>query len=89
LPLDTPLEKRRITYIYRQTLEQHGWRIFFRGLGVTVLRAFPVNAIVFPVYEFTLQQLSKNNLGVARSADTIITSEEELVKFNVDSLYLH
>lgn len=48
-----------------------------------------MNAIVFPVYEFTLQQLSKNNLGVARSADTIITSEEELVKFNVDSLYLH
>lgn len=73
LPLDTPLEKRRITYIYRQTLEQHGWRIFFRGLGVTVLRAFPVNAIIFPLYEFTLQQLSKNNLG-GTSVDPLTNS---------------
>lgn len=32
-------------------------RILFRGLGVTLLRAFPVNGTIFPVYEFTMQQL--------------------------------
>jgi len=63
-PLDTPLEKRRMGYIYRQIMENHGWRFLFRGLGVTLLRAFPVNAIIFPVYEFTLQHLSESGVGV-------------------------
>lgn len=56
-PLETPLEQRRISFIYRKILREHGWRHLFRGLGVTVLRAFPVNAIIFPVYEWTLLQL--------------------------------
>jgi solute carrier family 25 carnitine/acylcarnitine transporter 20/29 len=44
-------------------LDEHGWRFFFRGLGVTLLRAFPVNAIIFPVYEITLEHLSDNSIG--------------------------
>lgn len=61
--LDTPIEKRRIMYIYRQIMQEHGWRFFFRGLGVTLLRAFPVNAIIFPVYEFTLEHLTESGIG--------------------------
>jgi len=38
-------------------IKEHGWQFMFRGLGITVARAFPVNAIIFPVYEFVLVQL--------------------------------
>lgn len=41
----------------RQLVTQHGWSILFRGLGVTLVRAFPVNGTVFPVYEWTLNQI--------------------------------
>jgi hypothetical protein len=34
-------------HLYRQ----HGWKVFYRGLTVTMARAFPVNAIIFYVYE--------------------------------------
>jgi len=66
-PLDTPIEKRRIVFIFRQVMHEHGWRFFFRGLGVTLLRAFPVNAIIFPVYEITLEYLSNNKIGSSAS----------------------
>lgn len=36
---------------------RYGWGIFTRGLGVTVLRAFPVNAAVFYFYELFRAQL--------------------------------
>ncbi|KAL7550566.1 hypothetical protein ACHAWF_017272 [Thalassiosira exigua] len=38
-------------------IREDGWRRMFRGLGVTLARAFPVNAIIFPVYEFVLIRL--------------------------------
>lgn len=59
LPIDTPIEKRRLLYVGRHIVSQHGWKYLFRGLGVTLLRAFPVNGIIFPVYEFSLIQLRK------------------------------
>lgn len=62
-PLDTPLEKRRISYVYGQIVQQHGRRFLFRGLGVTLMRAFPVNAIIFPVYEFTLEHLAGSTIS--------------------------
>ena len=42
-------------------VNEHGWRYMFRGLGVTLARAFPVNAIIFPVYEFVLIQLGESD----------------------------
>lgn len=57
-PIDTPLEKRRILTVGQSLVAQHGWRYMFRGLGITLIRAFPVNGIIFPVYEFTLLHLS-------------------------------
>lgn len=35
----------------RKLLRERGLRFFYRGLGVTVLRAFPVNAVTFWFYE--------------------------------------
>lgn len=43
-------------------LKQNNWRFFFRGMGVTLIRAFPVNGIIFPVYEFTLSYLDRFNI---------------------------
>ncbi|RHZ38424.1 hypothetical protein DYB26_009152 [Aphanomyces astaci] len=37
---------------------EHGWRVFTKGLGTTILRAFPVNAVTFYVYEETMTALS-------------------------------
>jgi solute carrier family 25 carnitine/acylcarnitine transporter 20/29 len=39
-------------------IAESGWRAMFRGLGVTLIRAFPVNGVIFPVYEFTLLKLT-------------------------------
>jgi solute carrier family 25 carnitine/acylcarnitine transporter 20/29 len=42
----------------RHMWQQAGWRAFYRGFGVTVLRAGPVAAAVLPVYDLTLETLS-------------------------------
>eukprot|EP00581_Thalassiosira_minuscula_P015154 CAMPEP_0183713194 /NCGR_PEP_ID=MMETSP0737-20130205/8116_1 /TAXON_ID=385413 /ORGANISM="Thalassiosira miniscula, Strain CCMP1093" /LENGTH=408 /DNA_ID=CAMNT_0025941945 /DNA_START=304 /DNA_END=1530 /DNA_ORIENTATION=- len=55
-PLDKHLQKGMWT-VGRDIVREHGWKHMFRGLGVTLVRAFPVNAIIFPVYEFVLVQL--------------------------------
>jgi solute carrier family 25 carnitine/acylcarnitine transporter 20/29 len=55
-PLDRHLQKDMWT-VAKEIVEENGWRYMFRGLGVTLARAFPVNAIIFPVYEFVLLQL--------------------------------
>jgi solute carrier family 25 carnitine/acylcarnitine transporter 20/29 len=70
-PLNTPIEKRRITYMFNLILKEHGIQYFFRGLGVTLVRAFPVNAIIFPVYEFILFELSQRGIGSFKTNDYI------------------
>lgn len=55
-PLDT---KVSFMGAARAIVQKHGWRMMFRGLGITLIRAFPVNGTIFPVYEFTLEHLSK------------------------------
>jgi solute carrier family 25 carnitine/acylcarnitine transporter 20/29 len=57
-PMDAPVDSRRILAVGRQIVEQHGWRRLFRGLNITVLRAFPVNGIIFPVYEYCLMHIA-------------------------------
>jgi solute carrier family 25 carnitine/acylcarnitine transporter 20/29 len=42
-------------------VHQGGLKPFYRGFGVTVLRAGPVAAAVLPVYDTTLEWLNKNN----------------------------
>jgi len=64
-PLDTPIEERRMSFVFRHIVQENGWRFFFRGLGVTLLRAFPVNAIIFPVYEVTIEYLSDSGIGTS------------------------
>jgi hypothetical protein len=58
-PLDTPKEDLRIINVARTIVRDHGWRHLFRGLNITLIRAFPVNGIIFPVYEFCLMHLAR------------------------------
>lgn len=55
-PLERHLQRGMWT-VAQDIVREHGWRHMFRGLGVTLVRAFPVNAIIFPVYELCLVQL--------------------------------
>jgi len=57
--LDTPMSQLRMWKVGSEIAAQHGWRYLFRGLGITLLRAFPVNGTIFPVYEFTLKQVTE------------------------------
>jgi solute carrier family 25 (mitochondrial carnitine/acylcarnitine transporter), member 20/29 len=53
-PLDSPVS---FVGSARHLAAKHGWSVLFRGLGITLFRAFPVNGTIFPVYEFTLNHL--------------------------------
>jgi len=61
MPLDTPRIQLSMYRVGSQIVAKHGWRHLFRGLGITLIRAFPVNGTIFPVYEFTLMQVSNWN----------------------------
>jgi len=55
-PLERNLQRSMLTTV-SDIIREHGAGHMFRGLGVTLVRAFPVNAIIFPVYEWVLLQL--------------------------------
>mmetsp|Transcript_1803 Transcript_1803/g.2483 ORF Transcript_1803/g.2483 Transcript_1803/m.2483 type:complete len:294 (+) Transcript_1803:112-993(+) len=55
-PFDAP--RTTTLSVGRSIVAEHGWRYMFRGLGITLVRAFPVNGIIFPVYEFILTHLT-------------------------------
>jgi len=58
-PLDTPRSQLGMWKVGSSIVAKHGWRRLFRGLSITLIRAFPVNGTIFPVYELTLMQLKK------------------------------
>lgn len=60
-PLDMPRSQLSMWRVGSAIVAQHGVKHLFRGLGITLIRAFPVNGTIFPVYELTLLQLNKYN----------------------------
>jgi solute carrier family 25 carnitine/acylcarnitine transporter 20/29 len=40
--------------------KQGGYKIFYRGLGTTIVRSIPVNAVLFPVYEACVFMLGQD-----------------------------
>jgi solute carrier family 25 (mitochondrial carnitine/acylcarnitine transporter), member 20/29 len=72
LPLDTPTGSMRIHSVAQSIWRSGGWNALYRGVGITVLRAFPVNGIIFPVYEFCLQQLGKETDPLSETHNTSI-----------------
>jgi solute carrier family 25 carnitine/acylcarnitine transporter 20/29 len=61
LPLDCGGAERSMGHVLREAVRHRGWRALYRGFGVTVLRAFPVNGIIFPTYEVTVRALNGMN----------------------------
>ena len=45
---------RGIIDAFRKSVAQDGWVVLTKGLGATVVRAFPCNAVMFPVMEICL-----------------------------------
>ena len=44
-----------------KTYSTGGVRSFFRGIGPTLLRAFPTNAVIFPIYTFVSRAFSRSS----------------------------
>jgi solute carrier family 25 carnitine/acylcarnitine transporter 20/29 len=57
-PFNTPPSELRFLAVGKAIVAKQGWKSLWRGLNVTLLRAFPVNGIIFPVYEFTLMHIN-------------------------------
>lgn len=43
----------------RDLVKKSGWKVLFRGMPITMLRAFPANAAVFSTYDLASSYLSK------------------------------
>jgi len=54
MPSTSSAQERRWLEVAKIGLEKNGTQYFFRGAGPAVLRAFPVSAVVFTVYEFVM-----------------------------------
>lgn len=59
-PIDGGRYTRMGTWaVGRELVRKHGWRHLFRGLGITLFGAVPVNAVIFPTYEWVISQLEE------------------------------
>lgn len=52
LPHDARPQERRMVYQAKKIYQRHGHQAFFRGLGTTMFRAFPVNAVTLSMYDW-------------------------------------
>ena len=50
--LGSATSKKKIAFVAKDLYRKHGLAIFYRGIGLVVLRAFPVNAATFFFYEY-------------------------------------
>jgi len=55
LPDNTPLKEQRILHVARKMYQREGWTYFVRGLSPALIRAVPVNAVTFWIYEESLR----------------------------------
>jgi solute carrier family 25 carnitine/acylcarnitine transporter 20/29 len=59
LPHDCRKRERSMVRVGSDVVRRHGWRALYRGFGITMMRAFPVNGIIFPTYEMTSDALGR------------------------------
>ena len=57
MPDNTNATEKSTIRVIRNIVQSHGWKFLFRGLGATMVRSFPANAVVFPVYQYTIKSL--------------------------------
>jgi len=58
LPDDTPSEKTKMWFVGKKYYNEYGIRYFFRGLTPALIRAAPVNAVTFLIYEESLNGIN-------------------------------
>jgi solute carrier family 25 carnitine/acylcarnitine transporter 20/29 len=59
MPATSSAADRRWMHVAKIGVERNGTAYFFRGAGPAILRAFPVSAVVFTVYEAVMGVLDK------------------------------
>eukprot|EP00735_Rhodelphis_limneticus_P004740 TRINITY_DN1636_c0_g1::TRINITY_DN1636_c0_g1_i1::g.17733::m.17733 TRINITY_DN1636_c0_g1::TRINITY_DN1636_c0_g1_i1::g.17733 ORF type:complete len:322 (+),score=18.98,sp/Q08DK7/MCATL_BOVIN/38.46/3e-59,sp/Q08DK7/MCATL_BOVIN/31.61/3e-17,sp/Q08DK7/MCATL_BOVIN/41.56/3e-07,Mito_carr/PF00153.22/2.1e-19,Mito_carr/PF00153.22/4.4e-25,Mito_carr/PF00153.22/2.7e-25 TRINITY_DN1636_c0_g1_i1:103-1068(+) len=59
LQISEPGKYRGVLHCFQDSVKSYGWRVLFRGLGTTIVRGFPANAVIFFVYEHT-SEMFKN-----------------------------
>ncbi|EED89477.1 predicted protein [Thalassiosira pseudonana CCMP1335] len=59
LPIDCAKSERSMVNVARGVIESRGVGALYRGFGITMLRAFPVNGVIFPTYELVLSTLKE------------------------------
>jgi solute carrier family 25 carnitine/acylcarnitine transporter 20/29 len=52
-----------IISVFQRLVRKHGFLFLYRGLGTTIVRSIPVNAVVFPTHKFCSETL-RDKLGV-------------------------
>ncbi len=60
LPENTPSNQLKMSYIAKIHYRQHGFKWFFTGLGPTLVRAVPVSAVTFYVFEKCLDLFGRD-----------------------------
>lgn len=58
LPEIASVEERSMVYQIRKVVRQQGYRAFTNGLGTTLIRAFPVNAVTLSIYDLATNTMS-------------------------------
>ena len=64
MPLNATGQELSMFRVGADLVTKYGWRHLFRGMGITLIRAFPVNGTIFPVYEFTLMRVVEWEKGL-------------------------
>jgi len=64
---------------FKRGVEKEGYQFLTRGLGSSVIRAFPVNAATFYVYTFIMKMLSDNQTGLTQELSSLQESIKEKV----------
>lgn len=66
-----PERYKGFSHCIKQSYREEGWRIFFRGLTPTILRAFPSNAATFAAYTWTMKLCQPKQL-ITRCDESIL-----------------
>ena len=56
-------KERAFVNVIRRIVRNHGYSFLYRGLGTTIFRSLPVNAVLFPVHKFCSETL-RNEFGI-------------------------
>jgi solute carrier family 25 carnitine/acylcarnitine transporter 20/29 len=85
LPLDASRTESSLGHIARSVVKRDRWKALYRGLGIILVRAFPVNGIIFCVYEYSLTKL----IGHDSTGEKHMTPEMVWLPMVISSFVLH